>query len=69
MARKKIGRPVSGRNDATAKIDATVLSRAKYIASYEGKTLAEWLSETLEPIVTRRMGQINVEISKRQTER
>lgn len=55
---KKPGRPRSGRNDATAKLDVVILGRAKYIAQYEGKTLVQYLNEVLAPIVERRMQEI-----------
>lgn len=57
MAKKK-GRPPTGRHDATAKIDAEVLRKAKHIAVTDGKTLAEYLTEVLEPIVERRLRQM-----------
>ena len=52
MAKAK-GRPKSPRNDRTAKIDATVLSRAEAVAKWRGITLAEYLTETLRAPVAR----------------
>jgi len=46
---KQRGRPKGeGRNDRTAKVDATVLGRVKSVADYRGISVAELLSELLE---------------------
>jgi len=42
------------RNDLAAKIDADVLRDARIVAAYEGVPLAELLSETLRPILTKK---------------
>jgi hypothetical protein len=47
--------PMARRTDATAKIDVEVLRKARVVASFKGLTLAEYLSETLEPIVDRQL--------------
>ena len=39
------------RNDVSVKIDADVVNDARIVASFNGMTLAEYLSETLRPIV------------------
>lgn len=52
---KKRGRPESGRNDISVRMDADVVKNAKIVASYEGKTLAEYLSDSMAPIVARDM--------------
>ncbi len=45
---KTKGRPkTSGRDDITVKVDRTIISRAKMLASYHGISVAELISETL----------------------
>jgi ribosomal protein L12E/L44/L45/RPP1/RPP2 len=44
-------RPMTKRNDTAVKIDAEVIRVAKIVAAFEGKSLAEFLSESLKPIV------------------
>ena len=39
------------RNDAAVKIDAEVVRAAKIVAAHKDLSLAEYLSETLRPIV------------------
>jgi hypothetical protein len=52
MAKKKMGRPVtSDRDDATCKVDRLVLAKARFIAEKRGQSLAEYLTETLRPVV------------------
>lgn len=41
------------RNDVSVKVDATVVNEARIAAAFKGQTLAEYLSETLRPIVAR----------------
>jgi len=41
----------SKRNDVSTKIDADVLADARVAASFKGMNLAEYISETLRPIV------------------
>lgn len=41
------------RNDSPVKIDTVVLIEARIAAAYKGLSLAEYLSETLRPIVAR----------------
>lgn len=50
---KSKGRPRSGRDDVTAKIDRGVLMKAKIVASAKKMTLAEYLTETLQSHVER----------------
>jgi hypothetical protein len=53
MARPK-GRPkTSERNDAVARVDAVIVSKAKMVASARGITLAEYLSDLLRMAVDR----------------
>jgi hypothetical protein len=44
---------VAKRNDVSVKIDAEVARLAKIVAAFEDKTVAEYLSESLRPIVER----------------
>jgi hypothetical protein len=53
MAKKKTGRPPGTRNDVSCKIDRIIASKAKYVVSSRGISLAEYLSEALRPIVDR----------------
>ena len=46
-------RPMAKRNDVPVKVDADVVRVAKIAAAYKGLSLAEYLSETLRPIVFR----------------
>jgi hypothetical protein len=39
------------RDDATAKLDADLVRKAKIVAAYRDVSLAEYLSEALRPIV------------------
>ena len=45
--------PMAKRNDVPVKVDADVIRVAKIAAAYKGISLAEYLSETLRPIVSR----------------
>jgi hypothetical protein len=45
--------PMAKRNDVPVKVDADVIHVAKIAAAYKGLSLAEYLSETLRPIVSR----------------
>jgi hypothetical protein len=58
MARPK-GRPkTSGRNDRTARIDATILGWAEMVARAKGVSLAEYLSETLKSPVAKDFARV-----------
>lgn len=51
---KRRGRPqASERDDIVVKLDRTVAAQARYIAETRGVSLAEYLSESLRPIVAR----------------
>lgn len=52
-ARPGAGRPRSGRDDVTVKLDRGVAARARYVAELRGLTLAEYLSEAARPVVDR----------------
>ncbi len=45
--------PMTKRNDVSVKMDAAVVDDARIAASFKGMSLAEYLSETLRPIVAR----------------
>jgi hypothetical protein len=51
MATGTLDRPMTKRNDVTVKVDADVIAEAKMVAASRDQTLAEYLSETLRPIV------------------
>ena len=63
MATTVLERPMAGkRNDVSVKMDASVVDDAKIVASYKKLSLAQYLSETLRPIVAQ---QLEEEHSKR----
>ena len=45
--------PMAKRNDETARIDSEVMRLARVIAASRNQTVAEYLSNTLKPLVTR----------------
>jgi hypothetical protein len=53
MAKKRIGRPKSGRHDVSIKFDKVLAGRARLITQGRGITLAEYLSEITRPIIDR----------------
>jgi hypothetical protein len=53
MARKKMGRPKSNRQDVSVKFDEHLARKAKLIASDRGITMAEYLSELARPLIDR----------------
>jgi hypothetical protein len=57
MAAKKPGRPMGNRSDTTVKMDADVVAKAKIAAAYKGKSLAEYLTELVRPLVVRDIEQ------------
>lgn len=50
---KKMGRPTTGRDDASARIDKGLLFQAKQVAGNRGVSVAEYLSELLKGPVER----------------
>lgn len=46
---------MSKRSDVTVKIDGELARMAKIVAAYKDVTLAEYLTETLKPIVSREL--------------
>jgi hypothetical protein len=62
MARPK-GRPkTSDRNDRTARIDATILGWAEWVARAKGVSVAEYLSETLRDRVAKDFARVMEEM-------
>jgi hypothetical protein len=55
------GPPLVKRNDVQVKVDATVATHAKMVASSRGITVAEYVSELLRPLVLR---DLEIETSK-----
>jgi predicted HicB family RNase H-like nuclease len=53
MARKRDKPEKTERKDEPARIDSDVLRIARIVASYEQKSLSDYLSDTLRPIVDR----------------
>ena len=47
------GRPKGERDDITVKLERSIVARARYVADIRGITLAEYLSESLRPVVDR----------------
>jgi hypothetical protein len=43
------------RNDLSVKIDAEIVRKVKIVAAYRDLSIAEYLSETLRPIVEREL--------------
>jgi len=54
MSNKKAGRPSSGKREVTARIDVEVMRKVKYLASIEGITIGEYLTQVLDPVVSKR---------------
>lgn len=57
MPTRVLERAVSKRNDVPVKLDAEVVRVAKIVASYKEKSLAEYLSGVLSPIVEKDLGE------------
>jgi predicted DNA binding CopG/RHH family protein len=51
------------RNDVPVKVDSEVIRVAKIAAAYKGLSLAEYLSETLRPIVARDVEQEHAKVA------
>lgn len=56
--------PKPKRNDVPVKMDAEVVRQAKMVAASRDQTLAEYISETLRPIVKRALERILVDFQK-----
>ncbi len=54
--------PREKRNDLAVKIDAYVLRLAKILAAHEDTTIAKILSETMRPILLRKLEKMGVPI-------
>lgn len=50
---KRRGRPESGRDDVTVKLDRAVVAKAKLIAAHRGTTVAELLTEAVKGPIDR----------------
>lgn len=48
------------RNDLAVKIDAYVLKLARILAAHEDQTIAQILSETMKPILQKRLDKLGV---------
>lgn len=53
VAKKKVGRPKSGRVDATVKADAAIVAKARLVATANNISLTEYISEILRAPVER----------------
>lgn len=62
-------RPKSKRNDVPAKIDTEVMRMARIISAYEDRDIADLVSETLRPIFTRRLAELQADAVKRSKEK
>lgn len=47
------------RNDLSVKIDAEIVRKVKIVAAYRDLSIAEYLSETLRPIVERELREFS----------
>lgn len=57
-------RQKSKRNDVPAKIDAEVMRMARIISAYEDRDIADLVSETLRPIFTKRLAELQADAVK-----
>lgn len=63
MARKpKVGRPTTGRDDITVKVDRDVARKLKFIASEQRRTIAEIVSEQIKPYAEKMYAQLVKEL-------
>lgn len=53
MAKKRMGRPKSDRQDVSIKFDKTLAGKARLIAQGRGITMTAYLSEMTRPIIDR----------------
>ena len=58
------GISVAKRNDVSVKIDAEVYRLVKLVATWKDMSVAEYLSQTLRPIVAKKWAKINRESGK-----
>jgi hypothetical protein len=66
---KKLGRPESGRDDVSAKIDRAVVGKAKMIATHEGISAAELLTEILRGPIDKRYAQMLRTLERKEGEK
>jgi hypothetical protein len=57
MARRR-GRPAGERDDVSVKLDRAVVGKARAVATHEGTTLAEFLTEMVRGQVDRKYAQM-----------
>lgn len=63
MAKGKRGRPPKGKTEVTARIGVEVMRKVKYLANVDEITIGEYLTKTLDPIISRRyLEQLNREL-------
>jgi hypothetical protein len=62
---KKSGRPKTGKDNGTVKLNVSLIRQARYIASLDGEFLSDWLNDALKPIIEKRMRAVGVEITKK----
>lgn len=58
-------KPSSKRTDLAVKIDAEIARQAKTMCSYRGKTITDYLSAILRPIVARDFEKFREELGKK----
>jgi hypothetical protein len=66
--RKGAGRPKSERSDKAVKIDRSLADMVFVVAKHHGKTIAQYLTESLWPIVSKDYAKVVRELDKRQEE-
>jgi hypothetical protein len=54
---KKVGRPKGERVDMTVKLERSVAETVKIVAAYKGKSVTEYLTELVRPLVARDLEQ------------
>lgn len=60
-ARPGAGRPKAdqGRDDITVKLNRALIARARFVAESKRITLAEYLTESLRPVVARDFAEVD----------
>jgi hypothetical protein len=62
---KKAGRPKSGRNDVSVKVDRALVGKARLIATHRGISVAELLSEMLQTPLDKAYAQMLRDLESR----
>lgn len=65
MPPKKPGRPKTGTDNGTVKLNVSLIRQARYLASLEGKFLSDFLAEILEPVIAKKMKAVAADIVKK----